>query len=527
MLVFGKLAALVAVLTLFVVPVARAATTDTASAAASDGPYLVGSPITFTSTTPCTTACRLTWKYLSGTRLGEQLGEGVSVQRAFFTPGLKTVQLRLTERCVGTSRLVCDSSAYVSVNVEAVTLPVDVTAPTITAAGLEAEATGPDTIVNYSFSATDPDDLVVSQSCTPAPGDAFPLGATPIDCTAVDSNGNVGTASFTVVVSDTTGPAISAPAGLAAEATSPAGAVVTFDVSATDLVDGSVPTTCSTPSGSTFPLGSTLVTCHASDLRENGSSAMFEVVVTDSTAPALTLPGTITAEATSAAGAVITYEATATDLVDGSVTPSCSSPSGATFAVGSTTVTCTATDAHGNSSSGSFEVKVLDTTAPTLAVPGAIVANATSPLGATVSYTATATDSVGGAVTPNCSSASGAVFPIGTTTVSCTATDARGNTSTAKTFTVQVKGAVAQLNDVLQVVLSWKVRGHMPEIRVMGVIWSLTQAKPKVNLACRLLGQLDEQLSESLGRKLTVAQREWLRGELARISNVIGCTKPR
>jgi len=161
------------------------------------------------------------------------------------------------------------------------------------------------------------------------------------------------------------------------------------------------------------------------------------------------------------------------------------------------------------------------------ALPGAIVANATSPLGATVSYTATATDTVGGAVTPNCSSASGAVFPIGTTTVSCTATDARGNTSTAETFTVQVKGAVAQLNDVLQVVLSWKVRGHMPEIRVMGVIWSLTQAKPKVNLACKLLGQLDEQLRESLGRKLTVAQREWLRGELARISNVIGCTKPR
>jgi len=525
--VFRKLAALAALLTLLVAPVARAATTDIATAEAAPGPYLVGSPITFTSTTPCTVSCRLLWKYLSGTRLGEQMGEGVSVQRSFSTPGLKTVQLDMSEFCVGTSRLTCDSFAYVSVNVEAVPLPIDLTPPTIAAAGLEAEATGPNTVVSYSFGATDPDDLVVTQSCTPASGQAFPLGATPIDCTAVDSNGNVGKASFTVVVKDTTGPAISSPPGLAAEATSPAGAVVTFDVTATDLVDGSVATTCSTPSGSTFPLGSTFVTCAASDSRGNGSTAMFELVVTDSTAPALTLPGTITAEATSPAGAVVTYAASATDLVDGAVTPSCSSPSGATFAVGSTTVTCTATDARGNSSSGSFAVKVADTTAPTLTVPDAIVANATSPLGAVVSYTATATDSVGGAVTPNCSRASGAVFPIGTTTVTCTATDARGNSSTAQTFTVQVKGAVAQLNDVLQVVLSWKVKGHMPEIRVMGVIWSLTQAKPKVPLACKLLGELDEQLSGELGRKLTAAQRDWLRGELARISNVIGCPKPR
>jgi len=525
--VFGKLAALAALLTLLVVPLARAATTDTATAEAAPGPYFVGSPITFTSTTPSTTSCRLIWKYLSGTRLGEQMGEGVSVQRVFSTPGLKTVQLDLSEFCVGTSRLTCDSFAYVSVNVEAVPLPIDLTPPTISAAGLEAEATGPDTAVSYSFGATDPDDLVVAQSCTPASGSAFPLGATPIDCTAVDSNGNVGTASFTVHVSDTTGPAITAPTGLAAEATSPAGAVVNFDASANDLVDGSVPTTCSTPSGSIFGLGSTSVTCTASDSSGNGSTATFEVVVTDSTAPALTLPGTITAEATSPAGAVVTYTATANDLVDGAVTPSCSVPSGATFAVGSTTVTCAATDAHGNAGSGSFEVRVVDTTAPTLTVPEAIVANATSPFGASVSYAATATDSVGGAVTPDCTPASGAVFQIGTTTVTCTATDARGNTSTAKTFTVQVKGAVAQLNDVLQVVLSWKVKGHQPEIRVMGVIWALTQAKPKVPLACKLLREFDEQLSGELGRKLTVVRRDWLRGELARISNVIGCTKPR
>jgi len=263
--VFGKLAAIAAVISLFAVPVAHAATTDTATAEASPGPYTVDTPITFTSTTPCTVPCRLIWTFLNGTRLGDKIGEGVSVQQSFATPGLKTVQLDLSELCVGTTRLTCDSFAYVSVFVEGATPVVDTTAPTITASGLEVEATGPETIVNYAFDATDPDDAVVGQSCSPAPGEAFPVGSTPIDCTAVDSNGNVGKASFTAVVSDRTAPELTAPAGASAEATSPDGAVVNYDVFATDLVDGAVAVSCSTPSGSTFPIGLTTVSCSATD----------------------------------------------------------------------------------------------------------------------------------------------------------------------------------------------------------------------------------------------------------------------
>src|SRR5947199_10441692 len=109
-----RLAATAAVLALLAVPSASAATTDTATAEASPGPYLVNVPITFTSTTPCTVNCRLIWTYLNGTRLGDKIGEGVSVSMAFPTPGLKTVELDLSELCVGTSRLVCDSITTVS-----------------------------------------------------------------------------------------------------------------------------------------------------------------------------------------------------------------------------------------------------------------------------------------------------------------------------------------------------------------------------------------------------------------------------
>jgi HYR domain len=439
--VFGKIAAFAVVLSLFVVPLARGATTDTASAIASPGPYFVGVPITFTSTTPCSVPCQLIWTYLNGTRLGDRIGLGDSVTTTFTTPGVKTVQLDLSELCVGTTRLTCDSFAFVTVDVE-VPPPADATAPTISASGLTAEATGPATVVAYSFDATDPDDAVVSTSCTPASGSEFPVGSTPIECSAVDSNGNVGTAGFAVVVSDTTAPNVIVPGPLAAEATSPAGAVVSFVSSASDLVDGAVATACSPASGATFALGATTVNCTATDAHGNSSSDSFSVVVTDTTAPGLTLPGTITAEATSPAGAAVSYTATASDIVDGAITPGCSTPSGATFGLGTTAVTCTAMDAHGNSTTAAFSVEVKDTTGPSLTLPGTVTAQATSPAGAAVSYNATASDLVDGAVTPSCSPASGSTFAIGSTTVSCTATDAHGNSS-GDSFSVVVTDGAA------------------------------------------------------------------------------------
>jgi uncharacterized protein (DUF697 family) len=75
-------------------------------------------------------------------------------------------------------------------------------------------------------------------------------------------------------------------------------------------------------------------------------------------APKLTLPGTITATATGASGATVTYSASATDPVDGSIVPVCKPVSGSTFALGTTTVSCTATNSHGVQATGSFQVQV-------------------------------------------------------------------------------------------------------------------------------------------------------------------------
>jgi hypothetical protein len=76
------------------------------------------------------------------------------------------------------------------------------------------------------------------------------------------------------------------------------------------------------------------------------------------TPPVLTLPQSLVFDASTTAGAVVTFSATATDAVDGDVPVACAPLSGALFPIGTTTVTCSATDAHGNTANGSFAVIV-------------------------------------------------------------------------------------------------------------------------------------------------------------------------
>lgn len=92
-----------------------------------------------------------------------------------------------------------------------------------------------------------------------------------------------------------------------------------------------------------------------------------------------------------------------------------------------------------------------DTTPPVLNVPSAVAADATSPAGAIVSYEATAADDVDGPVPVTCAPPSGSPFPIGDTTVECTASDAAGNSAEAS-FNIHVKDAVEQITDLMGVV---------------------------------------------------------------------------
>jgi hypothetical protein len=78
---------------------------------------------------------------------------------------------------------------------------------------------------------------------------------------------------------DTIPPSITVPSDALLNATSPAGAVFTFIVSATDDADPNVVASCAFPSGTVFPIGTTLNTCTAADASGNTATASFHVTV--------------------------------------------------------------------------------------------------------------------------------------------------------------------------------------------------------------------------------------------------------
>jgi hypothetical protein len=319
-----------------------------------------------------------------------------------------------------------------------VTVPAPITAEGNTLGGW---------LATYSATATDAEDGPLPATCTPAAGDVLAVGSTTVTCSATDSGGATGSASFQVVVTDTTAPAINGlPGGIAVDTPDPAGATVSWPApSAVDVVDGAVPVTCTPASGSHFGLGTTPVNCTATDSRGNVATASFDVVVTlvDTTAPVLTgVPGNISVTTADPAGAAVSWPApSAIDNVDGPVPVTCDPASGSVFLPGTTTVDCTASDAHGNVATASFTVTVglLDTTPPTIVgMPNDIAVETADPTGAVVSWPApSASDNVDGPVPVTCDPASGTRFPIGTTTVDCTASDAAGNAAT-RSFSITV-----------------------------------------------------------------------------------------
>src|SRR5215204_5587342 len=312
------------------------------------------------------------------------------------------------------------------------------------------------------------------------------LGQHNVTVTVTDSangfRGQTASDNIIVTISDKEPPQISVPRQIIAEARGPNGANVTFTVSATDIVDGSVPVSCRAQSSGTFQsgtttanfkLGTTTVNCHATDSSGNTGYGNFTVTVQDTTPPIITVPEDIVVEATGPEGAVVNFTVSATDVVDGKATLgsngaliqedqdgrdieiSCNPRSGSTFELGTTTVNCYAEDSSRNRVDGSFSVTVQDTTPPIITVPEDIVVEATGPEGAVANFTVSATDivdgkatldrnnmliqdNVGGSITISCNPASPSTFLVGGHTVQCSATDEAGNTATAS-FTVTVQ----------------------------------------------------------------------------------------
>jgi hypothetical protein len=171
---------------------------------------------------------------------------------------------------------------------------------------------------------------------------------------------------------------------------------------------------------------------------------VFRWTITNGTCPASTDDVTISRSAPNAVCKNITVflnssgQATISAAdIDGGSSSVCGiasrsvSPNSFTCAnVGPNTVTLTVTDINGNSSQCTSTVTVVDNTPPSITCPANITATAGPGVcSAVVTYTVASGDNCG-AVTVVSNPPSGSAFPVGTTPVVVTATDASGNTAT-------------------------------------------------------------------------------------------------
>ena len=211
----------------------------------------------------------------------------------------------------------------------------------------------------------------------------------------------------------------------------------TVGVDVTDNI-GIANLACTHAAGSVFDIGSTVVTYTATDLSGNRTDRTFTVTVDDRELPEIADgPDDVCVEAADGTEVAIVAwaEPTATDNC-GVVSVAPSHTSGSAFPVGDTDVTYTATDIHANVVTHSFAVSVCR---PWSLDCRDVHVTTGDPDGTDVSFDSPVVDGCPGTVEVTFNSASGSQFPIGTTSVSCTATD--GSRTETGTFEVTVEEA--------------------------------------------------------------------------------------
>jgi hypothetical protein len=139
--------------------------------------------------------------------------------------------------------------------------------------------------VKFDVSAFDEIDGVLPVRCSRESGSLFPIGKTVVDCVATDAALNDGHGSFEVIVENKGFLLLHLPDPITAEAESPTGTLVKYEVWADGTDDPNPSVKCDPEAGSEFPLGTTTVACFAQDRFGNTAEGRFDVNVVDTAPP--------------------------------------------------------------------------------------------------------------------------------------------------------------------------------------------------------------------------------------------------
>jgi len=323
------------------------------------------------------------------------------------------VTITATDACGNTTE--CQTTVTVNDNLAPqITCIEDIT--------ISADAESCSTIVDFEVEITDNCNFTVNYSHES--GSEFPIGITEVTVTATDDSGNSNTCSFNVTVVDDAAPVLTCPEDIIVRLEEGVStAVVDFAAEATDNCEFTLEYTHEP--GSEFPLGTTNVVVTATDLAGNSSECNFDIIVLDENAPVVICPDDITVSQTEGeCGAFVEFEANVSDESDFT---------------------------SGNSSECSFTVTVSDDEDPFIACPedievvaepgeceADVIVPKISELGDNCEFTYSNDFN-------NSTDASG-IYPVGTTEVVWTITDAAGNTATCA-MTVTVNAAPVANND--------------------------------------------------------------------------------
>ena len=326
---------------------------------------------------------------------------------------------------------------------------VDTTAPTIDSMPLDIEVTTAfdscQAVATWGLpQASDCSEFTIATDV--ASGTTFGIGIHIVNFSFTDVHGNVSADSILVRILDGETPLI---LGSLPDITIDTGAgscLVTAiwpEPTTTDCTTSALESNFS--SGASFEVGTTTVVYTATDSAGNQSSTSFDVTVLDATPPVIvTMPPDMTLDSPVGACEVVATwaEPEATDCVSSLFSSDIAN--GSLFPIGTTPVTYTAIDPVGNSSSATFTVTVLDVEAPQIVtMPASITVDSTpgSCTGLASWVPATASD-CSTISSIESSHVSGSEFSLGTTTVTYTAADIHGNSS-SDTFQVTVFDAEA------------------------------------------------------------------------------------
>ena len=294
-------------------------------------------------------------------------------------------------------------------------------------------------VVNYTVTATNPCAPVTGIICVPASGSVFLPGTTTVCCHEPNSAAAPGCCFKVTVVPDDIPPQITCPSNIVVMSPNCSRMEVLYPAPTASDNCQLDSVSCKPSSGSPFPLGTTVVTCCATDKAGNSNCCSFTVTVRcPNDCIKVVCPSNIVVDCAGPNGALVNFQAYAIDDCTGGILPViCSRAPGSFFPPGTTTVCCT------NATAGAlqwccFDVTVKrDTEPPVINCSSNIFIFCARPNGVKVNYNVTASDNCDPSPTITCVPPSGSLFRLGCSNVTCVAVDNAGNASTC-TFKVCV-----------------------------------------------------------------------------------------